>query len=398
MRPQVLSFPQLHELRLGADRHYPIMAAPLLPASLRKLHVAFGYESDLIPTISAHPGDLFLHSAARSVPGLTHLKVSGEAPSASVMFVVNSFDDIQDLNIAGVVPIHRIGPCRELIRILSVKRHLTVLRLPMLDIAGGVPHCQGYARLQTLEIPGAFSTTITRVIDNVTSPDIRAIDIMEIFQSWDMGNTKATLENWRMCFNTISTRFASTLRCIYIMSHSQIMGEVGLTMIETISPLLDVHLMEEVSLSLPVTWVEVDEVESIATAWPNLKVFRLEMWIQSSRAVDGANEPAPSAILCLSSFARLCPNLDKLEIQIDQTGLPTLSSLPSVYPRCRLRTLNFDVTGVGDYLHLARILHRLFPELQHVQVNKDPTPKNPRNGPWKDVPGHIRRLQGKDVE
>jgi hypothetical protein len=167
----------------------------------------------------------------------------------------------------------------------------------------------------------------------------------------------------------------------------------GLTLIETVKPLLELRLMEEVAIFLPIAGAEVGDVQSIATAWPNLKAFRLGPRIQVPDVVEGADEQAPSAFRCLSVLARGCLNLITLEIRIDQNDLPDLSSVESVSHG--LRTLDLDVNCVNDCMKLARILYKIFPEVQDVEVNKEINRRYSYDGPWDDVPVFIKQLQGK---
>jgi hypothetical protein len=142
------------------------------------------------------------------------------------------------------------------------------------------------------------------------------------------------------------------------------------TLIEVIRPLLELRLLEEVSIFLPIPTVEVDEVQSFAISWPNLKAFRLGPVVQAPQPIigTGGRPPPVNAIDCLSTFARACPNLITLEIRMDQNShLPCLSSIqPSSH---ELQTLELDIVGVREYLALARILCRIFPLVQDVKVH-----------------------------
>jgi hypothetical protein len=86
---------------------------------------------------------------------------------------------------------------------------------------------------------------------------------------------------------------------------------------QALKPLLDLCLMEEVTVFLLISWAEVDEVQSIAKAWPNLKLFRLAPCVQVPQAAKGVEAQIPSAIHCLSTLARECPNLTALQIYIN---------------------------------------------------------------------------------
>jgi hypothetical protein len=131
--PHILSFPQLRELKLWEDPQYAIIAAPLLPSSLRTLHVSFSNSKSyqLTSTVPARPGNLFLHSAARDAIGLIHLIVSGTVPSTLILFAVKGFDDIHNLDLSHMPQSYRNNLYREVIQTLSTKQKLTVLYLPL---------------------------------------------------------------------------------------------------------------------------------------------------------------------------------------------------------------------------------------------------------------------------
>lgn len=158
-----------------------------------------------------------------------------------------------------------------------------------------------------------------------------------------------------MCLDNLRLHCGSSLRKLYLVARTI---DDGLSMMDTIRPLLDIHTLEDVTLSLFPT-ASSDEVQTMASAWPHLTSFMLGMYpLRTTFPLQG-----------LVHLGRSCPGLITLKVEIVEglLSLPDLEMLPTLSHG--LQSLILDVPADTNHVFLARVLDRLFPTLENLSVN-----------------------------
>ncbi|KAL1702703.1 hypothetical protein EV121DRAFT_209414 [Schizophyllum commune] len=134
-----------------------------------------------------------------------------------------------------------------------------------------------------------------------------------------------------------------------------------------------------------------DAVDSLARAWPRLEVLEVYTVRRPSSA-----PPPVCTINALSSFARHCPLLRLLGMELDATVVRALD--PSVVPvQSSLWQLQVYHSPIESPADVAAFLSTLFPNLESIEV-PDQAPSSRYINKWDDVhwrlPGYVPQRLG----
>ncbi|KAH9837281.1 uncharacterized protein C8Q71DRAFT_594369 [Rhodofomes roseus] len=167
------------------------------------------------------------------------------------------------------------------------------------------------------------------------------------------------------CFAALSSSFGSTLRHFHLASfcdgHDRGQRWPEQPLIDIIRPLLDMHMLQTVSITPPRWWsvtLSDEAVRDIATAWPHLVSLQIYLLNAHSTATWES----------LIELASVCSNLRTLVLpQLDlRTFAPPLADKqPSLYHPLEVLTLDYSFAHnqVEDSHTFAQFLDRTFPNL-----------------------------------
>ena len=357
LRPGILPFPNLRKLRLYQDYEQADRAASLLlfPPSLRELRIDFGSSKFNGPLRIAEG---YLQAAAQQVPRLGHLSLHGD-PSATSYMCITLFERLHVLDLRHSRTVDA-QVYRDLISAASTMRELVEFHLPDQRMNGikedCIPSCKGFQTLQVLGVH-ASPKNVVQFLDILDTPGLRAVIC-------NGGNIQATFSGWRECVQKLCACHKTSLRSVELRSHGLNVwdinaGSVHHTFKDITMSLLKLHQLESVTLDLFMVILSPEDLDAMASAWPNLRYLRIKSKIgRYSHAVGG-----PSTYNCLVSLAQLCPNLVHLELFFRDDRLPDITEWPILSHR--LENLILDVP-----LHireqLAPFLGRIFPK-KHVR-------------------------------
>ena len=121
---------------------------------------------------------------------------------------------------------------------------------------------------------------------------------------------------------------------------------------DIIVPLLALHKLEEIALEFFMVDLLTKDLYDMASAWPNLRHLKIKFKISHLRCDH-------SAYNSLISLARLCPELNHLELVFQDDKLPDIAEWPLLTHG--LRELKLGVPYPIRY-KLGLFLNRIFPE------------------------------------
>lgn len=362
VRPGIVPFPFLRKLQLFERIDTPPIF--LLPTSLRYLHINFSYwhSKDL------RCGEQYLVAAIDQVPNLEELKFYGSVPSSSLARCA-------DLKCLLNLQLDSAELPPGSIAILSSLPALTVLELPRYSrLDGDIPPRMGFDQLESFTLSG-HPSVIVKLLETITSPKLGRIAI----HNSPLDMYPGTFTEWNACFECIRDRFGSFLRAFEIKAVAAV-DRMSTT--ELLQPLMDLYQLRHLVLSGLVQSISTEGLLGMAFAWPHLRYFAVHIPpIRVSPALDRSevdaspssfSRPSESILDVLVSFARLCPDLSALAIglAIDDDQFPPISQFPALSHNLRdLRLAIQTPSEVKDYMPLARLLDRLFPVLETIEVN-----------------------------
>lgn len=139
----------------------------------------------------------------------------------------------------------------------------------------------------------------------------------------------------------------------------------GLSAMEIIDPLLELHELEEFNImsfasSFSATSISPHDITSIASAWTKLTTINMRFMIH----VDLEQDQVGSGLRCLATFARLCPHLINLHLLTDDPSIPDIGEWPML--NHSLRYLEIYAPSISDPPKVVRLVDRLFPTLEKV--------------------------------
>jgi hypothetical protein len=163
-----------------------------------------------------------------------------------------------------------------------------------------------------------------------------------------------------MCFDSLRQRCAFSLRKLDLIVQTV---DDGLSAMETMKPLLEIHILADVTLSLFPT-ASLDEVQAMAPAWPHLTSFTLGF--EGLYRFGGHEAHTSCPLPGLIHLGRSCSKLISLDLRIDES-LSDPESLPALSHS--LQSLTLDIPDDTNQVLLACLLDRLSPTLQTLSVN-----------------------------
>jgi hypothetical protein len=293
--------------------------------------------------------------------------------------------------------------------LLSSLPALTDLELPEAALESlDISSCMGFHQLEAITLSG-HPSNIVKFFEAITTTKLHIIAICN--SSFD--TSPGTSTEWNACFESIrvSQFGSSSLRSVKIKATVGLI-DGKLTVIELLKSLMDLHQLEEFSLSGLVPKIFTQDIVAMASAWPHLKRFTLNIppspliadqppgsETESDLFSDPSSHSSTSTLQCLTSFARLCPKLIALNLALADELLPPIVSQPPALGHS-LEHLRLMTRAPFDYMHLARLVDRLFPTLLTAEVDdafeSDPNPgpaTSDSNRHMLDVPDFIRMLQ-----
>jgi len=318
---------------------YDVPLNTIIPSTLRHLTLS-GLEA-------MAPGRSPLLVAVSQAPLLESLMIGGGMPCIYVPYIAR-FKHLIALSLYGM---HLVADpddvdrvYRDLIRDLSHMRLVTLMLPPELTY-DAIPRDVTFLHLKELD-----TSNIPSIIGALL--DILAPGKLTTFRC-HYPDLSARNE-WRTCFNSLRQRCGSSLNTLTLIIKTI---DDGLSVMETIQPLLEIHGLEHVTLVMFPT-ASSDEVKAMASAWPYLTSFTL---------VDGVIRTS-FPLRGLADLCHFCPRLITLVVRIsDDLSDLDLDSLPALSHG--LQSLTLHVPNDTNHILLARLLDKLFPSLQTLTVH-----------------------------
>ncbi|KAI1783525.1 hypothetical protein LXA43DRAFT_330805 [Ganoderma leucocontextum] len=384
--------PQLQRLRWVQAVPSGTELLHLIPPSLHSLHIIFRKSPTWSDSISLHSTpseyELYVRSLLKEVtaraPQLRYLRVSTMGgiqeswvePLCSVSSLENV--DLLELIDSEVRTSPLLGPLASLRNLQHLK-----LRLPA-DLPSNIER-NGFPSLQSLTLDTMFAPlrTVSAFLSTVTSQRLSSL----LIQGCECTTDAVTSSLYEAC-DVVRARFAPSLRKFElslrgvgpIVSHHQ-------PLVRTIEPLLDMHDLRDVCISIApeVAIVPASEhdLERMAEAWP--KATRLHLAYFPSAASPSLKDIAGFAQHCLGLTDLVLPGIDasaaggvdniKLDVELPS---PAASDSDSEHEGSEgtgngkaphgLRSLCLSDSGwnshIPDPMLLAKFLNALFPEVE----------------------------------
>ncbi|OBZ76078.1 hypothetical protein A0H81_03136 [Grifola frondosa] len=219
----------------------------------------------------------------------------------------------------------------------------------------------GFRALRSLSMSGTSSDT-TSMLAAIRSPHLYSVVMMITLEVRD-------LEGWRRCYQTLGSRFASSLRTLEITCLPpvwQVIGDEIVPLQENIEALLTLHKLEKLYLAIDDIYVSLtdDDFLKIATAWPELS--SLTIYVRQSDSVP------PPSIHSLKIIAEHCPRLKTLTLPrlnvSDLSELEIEASPPMMSHKLQnLSIADLELTD-REGARLVRFLDSIFPYLSKDAV------------------------------
>ncbi|TBU34086.1 hypothetical protein BD311DRAFT_341892 [Dichomitus squalens] len=249
-------------------------------------------------------------------------------------------------------------------------RHLK-LRLP-----AGLPQDmerEAFPALESLVLDAMFAPlrTVSAFLSGVTSRHLSSL----LIHGCGCDTTTVSSTLYEVC-DVVRARFAPSLRTLElafrgvgpVVTHNQ-------PLIQTIEPLLDLHDLNDVSISIAPEIAIVPATEHdlgrMAEAWP--KATRLHLSYLPSAASPSLKDIAGFAQRCVGLTDLVLPGIDASASACDVKSETELSSLAAEYQQGKaaphkLRSLCLSDSGwnsqIPDPMLLAKFLDALFPEVE----------------------------------
>lgn len=367
LRPGQLSFPKLRDVTLHERVPCDTSLEMIIPPSLRKLSLQIYTEKKIVP------GQFFLQAAVRQAPLLQHLAVCGLLPWNFVACIAQ-FPHLNHLNLSGLTinfdPTTIIRVFSDLFRDLAMLG-LVELHLPPNLKQHYLPKCVGFSRLRmlfTMNTP----IVITAFLNMLATGNLHTFHYLGNLENSDHSD-------WETCFDALRKRCGS-LRSFQFYTIKYM--DADFPILETIKPLFDIRGLEDVMLHL---WGGFDVsllsevMEAVASAWPNL----------TSLSLNATVHPFQGLVHLIHG----CPKLAALDIFLDVEGLPNLSSIPPSSHALQSLSLRIPVSCEFDCILLARLVDKVFPNLQIISVKPSDPRADENTGYMQYIPPMVKAFQ-----
>jgi len=303
-------------------------------------------------------GEICLWAVARQVPKLEWLRLAGSPPRSSLLCVMEyrelrTLDLLQvDINDGGDRHIFR-----DLIAALSSLKQLIKLLLPHVGLVEeDMPRDKGFERLHSLTVAGPPKALIT-FLDALSTHTLRDVTLGHGTRN----HLLFDVAGWQDCVTRLCALHGPSLRTIDLRL-TILTRDIGLCRMGIVIPILELHHLEVFAMYSLGARLSVNDVQTMASAWPHLQILRLGLDIIADEKAP--YNPRLSAFHCLIPLARLCCKLTTLEIRMIGRILPDLASWPTIHHG--LVNLDLDVPNVVEADPVIHILHNIFPVLDEV--------------------------------
>ncbi|KAI0672791.1 hypothetical protein C8Q78DRAFT_680754 [Trametes maxima] len=368
---------------------------PVVSTSLRELCIAeIGVHGNLVPASGAQVStgfafSRFIRGLSTVAPWLETLTLSGNIHSSSII-CVSELKKLKALSIinfahhgfgAGYLPVLR--SCAALSHLREFGINLTIDEASLADTLRASTEeldldFAGFHSLRALRVHGSLAL-VRRFLSHVSSTELASFGAFV--------PRPDRLEDYRHCLETLSTRFASTLRTVRLSgSWTGTMASLA-SPLDILRPLLHLSQLEEVCLisgtGVAVTFTVAD-VLTFAKAWPNMQELKVLY-----QAV-----PAALPIDALSAFAAHCPRLHTLWLaSVDLRGAASrkLADCPESRHALKRLWLVGDMTA-ADVGQIARFVDRMFPCVDSRPVELPWHPSQDVEG-WKRMLTSLREVK-----
>lgn len=345
-------FPAIRELHIVEGYDLPVIPSVISP-SLRRLVVnsEIVYPDLTLPTEAATPADeTHLHIATCRAPLLESFRLSGTFATA---MAIRSLIPVKDLRHLRILDIGGVEVAKspaldkmycELISGLSILDKLTELHLPSRITLDHISERLGFQSLEVLytscDIPA-----VTRFVNAISSSNLRTMILEHFYRDITRPSLQALID--ALCHH-----YQLSLRTLHFISNYS--THLSPTFASELRHLEDVKLLLHAEMS-------VEDAHMMASAWPNLRSLKLATPTFTFMTCK---------FDCLVPFARLCPKLDFLQVDIYGCEHLDVLSLPQLQHGLQSLLLG-RCWGAIDVAHLAALVDRLFPQLETVSAPRE---------------------------
>ncbi|RPD59018.1 hypothetical protein L226DRAFT_465638 [Lentinus tigrinus ALCF2SS1-7] len=381
--------PQLRHLRWVQLVPSGMELLQIIPGSLRSLHIVFRRSPAWQDLVAIHDTpceyEVFVRELLKEIslkaPHLRYLRISTSGDVKESW--LESIGDFPQVNTIDVLErVHCPVLTTRLILPLSSLRDLRHLRIRLPNEIPSLAALDPFPSLQSLTLDAMFAPirVVSAFLSAITSPQLHTV----VIQNCECTTMSVGMKVHEVC-DVMRSRFSSSLRKVELSLRG--IGPIITDthpLIRTIEPLLDMHDLDDVCLTIApevaVIPASEHDLEKMAEAWP--KATRLHLCYHPSSSSPSLKD--------IAEFARQCGDLTDLVLPgIDATASysdgdlqnpTTINPHPkrmsfSPDPRTNrdparhaLRTLSLADSGwnskIPDPVRLARFMDELFPEVE----------------------------------
>jgi hypothetical protein len=232
----------------------------------------------------------------------------------------------------------------DLFRDLSMLEKLVELHLPSDLEQHHLPQCVGFSRLTVLRT-GNTPVVIAAFLNMIAPETLHTLHFTGEFHGGDHND-------WKMCFDKLRERCGSSLCSLQFRSTTATTA-TNFPVLEIVSPLFKIRGLEDVALEVFSEPLSSEIMEAMALAWPNLT--SLKFGKETICPFEG-----------LAHLFHFCPKIVALDVHVEVEGSSDMSSITPLSHT--LQSLSLYISRDMDYIHLARFVDRLFPNIQTVTM------------------------------
>ncbi|RDX49144.1 hypothetical protein OH76DRAFT_558645 [Lentinus brumalis] len=378
--------PQLRHLRWIQLVPAGMELLHIIPPSLRSLHIVFRRSPAWQDYVAMHDipceYELFVRDLLKKVsikaPHLRYIRISTSGDvKESWLESLGEFPQLKTVDV--LERVHCPVMTEPLMLPLSLLRNLRHLRLRLSDEIPSVGALHSFPSLQTLTLDAMFAPlrVVAAFLSTITSQQLETL----VIQNCECTTMAVGTKVHEIC-DVMRTRFSRSLRRVELSLRG--VGPVithAHPLIRTIEPLLDMHDLDDVRLTIAPEVAVIPssehDLEKMAEAWP--KATRLHLCYHPSSSSPSLKDVA--------EFARHCGDLTDLVLP----GIDATSSYSGIAPATNHKRMSFPPdpptrTGTGkgarhalrsltladsgwnskipDPTRLARFMDELFPDVE----------------------------------
>ncbi|KAL6306482.1 hypothetical protein BKA93DRAFT_142945 [Sparassis latifolia] len=284
-------------------------------------------------------------------PSLRHISTKG----LGILQAGQAFAMCRELRSLDIDPAFIDVP---LLHALSSLPNLVRLDISSYVYSGEESHLNRFPVLQELTIRGSVMLAV-QVANTVSSLLLHTLSLEITFDDPDLGDSEELAHVLCRLTSVISKRFP-IVRCFsanIVAGFRQDSEELA----PLVQPLTAMHTLEHIKLrcNKKLVWGDEDFI-ALAAAWPKAKEVSLLFFA----GLEDIETPVLPRVLL--EFARLCPNLETLELPVvdfRSHSLPLLEKRPAPHGLRTLYISNVTNRLIQDPFQVARFLDSVFPNL-----------------------------------